>query len=195
MLNATCAGSLSGTVKTMAQPKKESLVLFLVVASVCQAGESNQPVTFRCVNPGDHQVSTRAMFWATNHTTNTFAVSLSAIENKAGSNWIIQWQGWQPLLFQPLGGLAAYHLGPHEAGYATVEQLYCSPTGTVWRAKARLQPALTGSSATAAHLRHYPDLVQRRIQGDTNLPLHPFSTNITFYGESVYVLSQEVSEQ
>jgi hypothetical protein len=175
---------------------REALILFLVIGSLCEAADSNQPVTFRCVNPGELHVSTRVMFWATNHTTNTFAVSLNAIENKAGTNWVVQWQGWQALLFKPPGGgPGPFFLGPHAAGYATVQPFYCSPTGTTWRAKAMLQPPLTGSSATAAHLRYFPDLLQRRIRGDTNISLNPCSTNMTFFGTSIYVLSQEVSEQ
>ena len=177
------------------------LALLLLLASYSQAGNTNQPIAFRYVKTGEFNnngyISFGMIFWATNHTTNTFAVTLNAIEHRVGSNWVVQCRLTQPLLFQPAGKRVPPEPGlvPNMCGYATVK-LSCQPTGTIWRAKAMLAPALTGLPETEARIRRYPETLRRRIQsGNTNIPLNPFSTNVTFFGRPSYVFSQEVSEE
>lgn len=193
-------GAVTAVLLGVIIPMRRMLLFLLLVASCCQAGDTNRPITFRYIKNGEFNnkgyISYGTIFWATNHTTNTLAVDLATIENKAGSNWIVQSRQVQPLLFQPPGQpVGQFQLAPHTAGYATV-QLSSQPTGTTWRAKATVAPVLTGFSATAARVRRYPDMVQRRLQyGNTNIPLNPFATNITFYGKTIDVVSQEVSEE
>jgi hypothetical protein len=176
------------------------LISVLLLASACQAGDTNQPITFHYVKTGDFNnkgyISFGTIFWATNHTTNTFAVSLSAIENRVGSNWVVQYRPMQSLFFQPPGKpMAQLQLGPHAAGYATL-QLSSQPTGTIWRAEASIAPVLTGLPDTVARIRRYPEMLRRRIQfANTNIPLNPFATNMTFFGKPTVVFSQEISEE
>jgi len=115
---------------------RTSLVLLLFVAFNCRAGASKQPITFRYVKTGEFNnkgyISYGTVFWATNHTTNRFSLHLSAIENRVGTNWIVQSRQLEPLAFQGPGKpLAQYYLDPHSAGYATV-QLSSAPIGTTW---------------------------------------------------------------
>jgi len=180
----------------------KTVLVFLLLGYGCLAEDTIQPlpITFRYIQTGEFNdqgyISWGTTFWATNHTTNELAVDLSAIECKVGSNWVTQCRLTQPLQFRPAGKpMTQPFLAAHTAGYATAK-LSCPPVGTIWRAKAMVAPALTGLSATAAHIRHYPDLLKRRIQsGNTNIPLNPFTTNTTFFGSSTFVLSQEVSEE
>jgi hypothetical protein len=55
---------------------------------------------------------------------------------------------------------------------------------------------LTGTAATLKHIQRYPDLMERRLRtGDTNIPMNPFSTNLTFFESLGQVVSQAVSEE
>ena len=181
--------------------RMRSIILSLLLVACCSQGvEPSQPITFRYIKTGEFNntgyISTGTIFWATNHTTNTLSITLGGIENKVGSNWVVQSYEWQPLLFAPPGTTGGQrYLAAHSAGYATV-QLSSQPTGTVWRAKATVSSPLTGLSAQSKHLRLYPQILKDRLQsGNTNIPLNPFATNITFFGKFSHVLSQEVSEQ
>lgn len=174
----------------------------LLVAGVwtcSRSGASNQPITLRYVKNGafDNRQMFRFgnVFWATNHTANTLAVYLFAIEIKTGTNWITQFrQGW-PLHFEQPGTFQIQQwIGPHAAGYAMLP-LPVQPAGTTWRVKVRVFPIRSGLSATAANIRYYPQLLQHRIQsGNTRIPLNPFSTK-AILGKSTCVLSQEVTNE
>lgn len=66
----------------------------LIVATGEKAVVKSPPITFRYVKTGEFNnqgyLSTGMIFWATNHTSNTLFISLSAVEVKAGSNWLSQ---------------------------------------------------------------------------------------------------------
>ena len=179
---------------------KNILVLFLIAVLKGHAEETNHPITFQYVKTGESNnggyITSGTIFWATNHTTNTLAVDLRAIEVKTSSNWITQSRQLQPLIFQQSGKpITQPFLDPHTAGYATI-QLSTQPTGTTWRAKVTVQAALTGIADTAARIRHYPELMQRRLRsGDTNIPANPFATNVTYFGKVTEILSQEISDE
>jgi len=175
-------------------------LFLLLIAPCCQGADTNQAITFRYIKKGEFNnggsISTGTIFWVTNHTTNALSVSLAAIENKVGSNWVVHSYAVQTLQFAPPGmPWGQRYLAAHTAGYATV-QLSSQPTGTVWRAKVTVSSPLAGISAQAKHLRIYPYMLKLRLQsGNTNIPLNPFATNITFFGKFSHVLSQEVSEE
>jgi hypothetical protein len=175
-------------------------VCVLLGGLICHAGDSNRPITLRYIKTGHFNNSGYGSFgtilWATNHTTNTLAVTLSAVEAKAGSNWIARPSPVQPLSFQPPGKPFAEHLlPPHGAGYATI-QLPNQPTGTTWRVKVAVQPVLTGFADMTARVKRYPDLLQRRLQtGNTNIPVNPFKTNMVFFGKPTDVISQEIPDE
>jgi hypothetical protein len=105
-------------------------------------------------------------------------VRLTPVEAKTGSNWIAKSQQGQMLEIQlPGKPLAPLFLNPLIAAYATV-QLSGQPTGTIWGAKVAVQPILLGSTDTAARIRTFPDLLQRRLlTGNTSIPVNPFATN------------------
>ena len=176
------------------------LVFILIVGLDCQAEDTNRPISFRYVQTGEFNnsgyISFGTIFWATNHTTNTLAVSLSAVEAKAGTNWIAQPSQMQSLSFQPPGKpFAQPLLQPHSAGYATI-QLSNQPTGTTWRVKVAVQPVLTGFEDMTARVRRYPDQLQRRLHtGNTNIPLNPFNTDTVYFGKPTEVMSQEIPDE
>lgn len=179
-----------------------SILVFILFANLnCSAEDTNQPVSLQYINTeqinNSGSLAMARIFWATNHTTNKFAMTLLAIETKSGSNWIAKaGQTPSPLLFLPRGGTHAEpFLTPHSEGKAGI-QLSTQPTGTTWRVKIAVQPILTGFGDTMARVRHYPGLLQRRLQnGDTNFPANPLSTNMIYFGEGTEVLSQEISDQ
>jgi len=121
------------------------LVCILLVGLDCHAEDTNRPISIRYIKTGEFNnsgyVSFGTIFWATNHTTNTLALNLSAIEVKSGSNWLAQTgQEPSPLFFQSPGMyFARPFLTPHGAGYATTH-LPPEPTGTTWRVKVAVRP-------------------------------------------------------
>jgi RNA polymerase sigma factor (sigma-70 family) len=158
--------------------------------------DPNPPITLRYVSTGQFNdrgyLSVGTTFWATNHTTNSIGMRLAAIENKVGSNWVVQYRQTDLLTFRRPGQpFEDSLLGPHGARYATVK-LTAQPTGAVWRVRATIQPAFNG---VAANLQHYPDLLRRRALGRTRASLNPFATNVTWFGPATYIFTQEVSEE
>jgi hypothetical protein len=177
------------------------LLTVLLLAAACQAGDTNPPITFRHVDPGDFShngtVYDGTAFWVTNHTQNEFRAMHGVIETKDGTNWVAQSRPIDPILFRPVGQRTSpeFRLGPNMAAYAVV-QLPSQPTGTVWRLRADFYPVLTGLSDTEARIKHYPDMLRQRIQsGNTNAPLNPFTTNMSFLGKRTSVVTQEISDQ
>jgi hypothetical protein len=191
------------------------VLLLFSIALVCEAEDTNRPVTFRFIsstgyNDGGYLLS-GTVFWATNHTTNTFDVWLSAIEVKTGSNWIVQARPMQSLVIQEPGKpVGSFYLNPHAAGYAT-PQLPTQPSGTKWRARARVRPLLSGTRQSMARVKGTPSRLLARFRtgetnipmnpfsrfrtGETNIPMNPFSTNIHVFGKGTEVLSQEISDE
>jgi hypothetical protein len=161
------------------------------------------PISFRYVKTGKFNnggyISFGTTFWATNHTSKTLAVGLSAIEVKAGSDWISPPRDVQLLLFRPPGKpLEQLELNPHEAGYATTE-LSGQPTGGTWRVKVSVQEKLRGFAQTRARIRLYVDLLERRLRtGNTNAPWNPLNPfyfyRRSFYGPVTEVVSQEIAD-
>ena len=176
------------------------LFLFVVLNCGCNKTNTNLPISFRHVKTGEFNnkgyVSSGTIFWATNHTSNTVAISIAAIEVKNGTNWVVASRPVQPLLFKPPGKPIAEHfLGPHIAGYATI-QLTKQSAGTTWRARVYVQPLLSGFADTATRVKHTPEFLQRRMQtGDTNIPVNLFATNMFFGGKSTEVVSQDILEK
>jgi hypothetical protein len=175
-----------------------SATLFLFAQTAPAA--TNQPIGFRYISTGQFNnggyVSVGTTFWATNHTTNTLLITLSAIEIKAGSNWTTQARPYKPLQFRlPGSPFTESFLQPHAARYATV-QLFGLQFGGIWRARVTVNEQLTGAARTTANLKKYPELLQRRYAlGQTNIPMNPFSTNISFFKRATEVLSQEVGAE
>lgn len=68
------------------------IAVVLISASRVRRIVKSQPITFRYVKTGEFNnrgyISFGTIFWATNHTNNTLAISLSAIEVKDGSNFL-----------------------------------------------------------------------------------------------------------
>ena len=196
-------------VSSLPSPNRQKMTM------VGQTADTNPPITFRYVkgagfgNTGEmasasfllslgatqnQAPSSTIEFWATNHTANTWLVFFDRIEIKAGTNWLAQSFQAQPLLFKSPGQSAQQdELGPYKAGYATVQVSY--PTGVTWRAKARVAPRLTGLSEARARIERYPERLRMHFEnGDTNVPLNLFATNVLFFGKATDVFSQEVSE-
>ena len=164
------------------------------------AGSSNPPITLRFVQSGefhhDGEVRWGTTFWATNHTSNTVAVTVDTIEVKVRTNWIAQRQpSPQPLTFQrPSNLYASQLLQPHEAAYATI-QLAGQPTNGIWRLKTIVQPALSGFEDSAARVKTLVrDRRYRFPSAGTNAPTI-FSKRVTFFGVPAAVLTQEISEE
>jgi hypothetical protein len=176
----------------------KTLISVVFLAVYCHAADTNAPITFRYVKTGEFNNNGYFLigttFWATNHTTNSFIVSLNSLENKVGSNWVVQSHLKEVLRFQA-GPMSRPLLGPHSAGYAAV-QLTSQATGAVWRAEASIAPVLTGFPDRVARIERYPDMLRRRVQsGNTNIPVNPFATNMTYFGKTSMVYSQEISEE
>ena len=171
------------------------------LALFCQTtlDATNAAITFRYVQTGMFNdagsISYGTTFWVTNHTSNAFAIWLSAIEVKVGSNWTTRRLPLERLEFQPHGKLIPeLYLQPHVASYVTL-QLAGQPTNAIWRLKVDLKKVLTGGARTARQLWRYPSLMKLRYStGNTNFPVNPFSTNLTYFKRVGYVLSQEISE-
>jgi hypothetical protein len=160
---------------------------------------TNTPITFRYISTGQFNnggyLSFGTTFWATNQTANEIMVTLSAIEVKTGSNWTIRSRLTEPLRFcPPRKPLAPLLLQPHEAGFATI-QLPGQPTDVTWRVRVDVAEKLTGLAATTKRLQLYPDLMERRLTGNTNIPASPFATNMSVFGRTTQAVSQEISDQ
>jgi hypothetical protein len=177
------------------------LIFVLLFVFSCEAGDSNQLITLRYVKTGDFNnkgyLSSGTIFWATNHTTNVFSMNLTAIETKVGSNWVVQYRRIEPLFFQPPGKPDHQHLlGPHFAGYATLQLPLSQRSGALWRAEAIIQPVLTGFPDKVARIKKYPEMLRDRITyGNTNSFQNPFATNMSFMGSPTVVFSQEISDE
>jgi hypothetical protein len=153
------------------------------------------------------------VFWVTNHTTKQFVATLAAIEVKDGSNWVTQTRLIQHLMFQPTnaaatartreGKVAKYgptHVlfDPHGEGLAWARVSPNLPTGTTWRARANIQPLLTGLGDRAARVKAYSGEVIGQLEGRTNrVPSKPgaFSKRLRYYGSPVQIVGPEVVEQ
>ena len=178
---------------------RTTILLLFSVALVCEAEDTNRPITLRYVtssgfNDGGYLLS-GTVFWATNHTTNTFDAWLSAIEVKTASNWVVQARQMERLVFRESGKpVGSMYLNPHAAGYYATPQLSTQPTGTTWRARVRFRPMLSGIEETAARVKGTPHrLLSRFHTGDTNIPMNPLSTKIRVFGKGADVVTQEVS--
>ena len=180
-------------------PVLAGIVAVLVVAVGEKVTVKGPLITFRYVKTGEFNnqgyISTGTVFWATNHTGNTLFIALSAVEVKAGSNWLSQSRvpiQMEMLEFQPAGKPSALpYLEPHQAGYATL-QLFSEPTGGTWRVRARVQEQLTGVPEMSARVK----IFLGGILGSRNRSSrgNPFSKNMSFFGPPREVLSQEISE-
>lgn len=158
------------------------------------------PIALRYIQTGEFNnggyTSSGTTFWATNHTSNTLMIHLSAIDVKNGSNWLTQSQPTRLISFQPQN--APYPLptlAPHGAGYGTLQLPGLSP-GSIWRMKVHVAEQLTGPEAAVARVKRYPSLLKVRVQsGDTNIPWTPFSPGFSFFGAGTEVVSQEIVEE
>jgi hypothetical protein len=161
---------------------------------------SKPPITLRYVTTGQFNdggyLSFGTTFWATNHTTNEYLISMAAIEVKVGTNWSTRLIPNEILMFRPTGEpLPRYGLPPHVAGYVT-PAFSAWPTSGTWRLRVFASEKLTGMTATATGLWRYPGLMKRRfLTKDPNIPVNPFATNMVSYKNAVEVVSQEVSEE
>lgn len=170
----------------------------LVVAVGDNVTVKNPPITFRYVKTGEFNnqgyISTGTVFWATNHTSKTLFIALSAVEVKSGSNWLSQSRApiqMEMLEFQPAGKPSPLpYLDPHQAGYATL-QLASEPTGGTWRVRARVQERLTGVPEMSARVKTFlGGILGRR---STSSRGNSFSKGMNFFGPPREVLSQEIS--
>lgn len=180
---------------------------------MCQAKDTNELLSLHYLSRGpvisqDHLLS-GIVFWVTNHTTKRFVVTLTAIEVKAGSNWITQAKLIQALMFQPTNAVGAEtregrgatyrDIDPHAEGLAYAPRLYPNlPPGTSWRIRANIQPMLTGWADAGARAKAYSGEVIGQMLGSTNsVPSRPgaFSKRLTYYGNPVQIVSPEIVEQ
>lgn len=173
-----------------------AVVAFLVLRQ--KMAVNRQPITVRCVRSGEitdkGYLTFGAVFSATIHTGNSVVVSLLSVEVKNGSNWIVQPSVVRGVQFQPPDkSWGSTLMDPHEAGKATIE-LTNLPAKGIWRARFIANETLSGVEDISARVRTYPDLLERRIRGNTTLPVNPFSKRRLLFGPPVEVVSQEVSE-
>jgi hypothetical protein len=190
MIKSRLVASLALVLAVVASPR----VLF----SQSTAAVTNPAVTFRHVKTGefnDHgYLAYGTTFWATNHTGKPLLMDLSAIEVQTNSNWTTWGVKRKQLTFRPPGKpVDNLVLQPHGVGYATV-QLSELPTAGLWRARVDVYEQLSGVDGQAMHLRRYPELVERRLHGDTNISVNPFSTKMKFVRSLGQAVSQEISE-
>jgi hypothetical protein len=161
---------------------------------------TNATINLRHIKTGefnDHgYLAYGTTFWATNHTSKALEIMVAAFEVRTGSNWMTLPLQSQPMKFRAAGQpLTGHVLQPHVAAYATLN-LTGQPTGVTWRLKVDVYERLSGLPGTAAHLQHYPSLMERRLRtGDTNISANPLSTKMTFVKNLGQVVSQEISEE
>jgi hypothetical protein len=176
------------------------LVFIVLAARLALGSMTHLPITVRYITSDglsdNGHLFSGTVFWATNHTTNTFDAWLSAIEVKTASNWVVQARPMERLVFQASGNpVGTIYLNPHAAGYAT-PQLSTQPTGTTWRARVRVRPMLSGIEEIAARVKGTPRRLLLRFQtGETNIPMNPFSTGIHVFGKGGEVVTQEISDK
>ena len=192
---------------------RTSLLLVALWAFVCQAQDTNELLSLRYLGRGPVNVQdyglSGTIFWVTNHTTNRFVVTLTAIEVREGPHWITQTSLIEGLMFLPTNAVGARtrerrvaphgDIDPHAEGLAYASRLSPNlPVGTIWRVRGNIQPMLTGWADTAARVRAYSGEVIEQLQGRTNrVPSKPgaFSERLTYYGSPVQIVGPEVVEQ
>ena len=166
-----------------------------VLAQNKNNGAAPRPeITFRYIKTGPFNdggyITDGTILWATNHTSNTFGLHLSAVEIKSGSNWMTRPVPSEPLRFRSKGqAVPAMNLKPNASGYATV-QLPIQPVGTTWRVRVDVAQELTGFDDLAARVKRYP-----QTSGNTKLPWNPFDKGITHFGNYTNLVSQEITEE
>jgi hypothetical protein len=188
---------------------RTSMLFAVFLALVCQGKDTNELISLRYMRRGpfisqEHQLD-GAIFWATNHTSNTFSITLSAVEVKEGTKWITLSSFVYGVMFQPVyparaAPQARALVAPHEAGYAFARRHVPTnfPPGTTWRVRANVQPTLTGLADRAARIKAYPgDLLEKLQGGNTNHPSRPstFSKRLTYMGKGTEIVSPEVLEE
>ena len=88
-----------------------------------------------------------------------------------------------------------HELNARGAGYVTLK-IPNYTSGTTWRARFSVQESLSGIDDTAARVRHFPELLRRRLRtGNMNIPVNPFSKGLTPYGPATDVVSEEIYEK
>ncbi|MCX6925538.1 MAG: hypothetical protein NT154_20365 [Verrucomicrobia bacterium] len=187
---------------------RTSLLFALFLALACQGEATNELTSLRYTRQGPFMSQKHrldgAIFWATNHTSDTLIITLSAVEVKVGTKWTIRRYIHQGLMFQPVyparaAPQARPPVAPHEAGYAYARALVPNlPPGTTWRVRANVQPMLTGLADTVARVEAYPgDLLEQLHGGNTNYPSKPstFSKRRTYWGKGTEIVSSEVLEE
>jgi hypothetical protein len=174
-------------------------VLLWAHRALTPSAPQTPPVTLRYIkerNP-DGSLSAQPTFWVTNHTDKALAVSLTAIEVQVGSAWNTNMiLGSGGLLFSQTANKPANLIGPHEADEGTLDatRLVLPQTGR-WRVRAHASERLTSVSKLKAGLKLEWDLVEaRHLTGNTNIPvpLNFLSKDISYYGRSREVVSEEV---
>ena len=171
----------------------------LIYGSRKKAIIQGQPITIRYFKPRQPNtlgyLSIGTVFWTTNHTSNTLNVQLVGIEVQTGTNWIIQRCPRQSLEFVSPGNSDFPHwLNPHEASYTAIP-LSNQPPGTTWRVRVEVAAKLSGIEESAARVTSYPNLLKMRLcTGNTNIPVNPFSTGMSYFGHPTQVVSEDTSE-
>jgi hypothetical protein len=174
------------------------LFVLLFIEWKCHAQITNQPITLRYITIGEFNnkgyLMNGLILWTTNHTSDTLAADLVAIEQKVGTNWVLHSRQLMPLIFQPRGApVGSRFRKSHTAGYAAV-QLAKPSGGTVWRIQVTTQPLLIGTEDRIARLKQYPGFLNDRWgTGKTNAT-SPFAKNVFLPGKVTLVQSQEISE-
>lgn len=160
-------------------------------------------------------------FVITNRSTKTIVATISAIEVKVGSNWVVQSRPDRMLAFAGTNAIRipgathafspgdiTYHLAPHQASYSTIQwrdsqmagmgigmnYLSGRPTGSVWRLSLSVHEKLTGWDDVVARLKQIKRSRRLVALGITNSPSF-FSTNVSYFGKPITVLSEEVTSR
>jgi len=132
-------------------------------------------------------------FWASNHTDKTLAVALCAVEIQTNGAWSNFSQIPIPgLLYFSTSGRREGSLAPHAAGFGSlVAQRVLLPQNAAWRVRASVAEKLVGVEDIAVAAVQEPRvLYDRRLTGNTNIPVNPFRKDVSRFGHSSDVVSE-----
>jgi hypothetical protein len=142
-------------------------------------------------------MSEQGTFWVTNNTDKALALLISAVEVRSGEVWTnyAKLPGFGArLVFSEELGKSADIIGPYQADWGSLDhqRLPVPPAGP-WRVKAFASEKLPGPGSLLELARREHRMLDLRFrQGITNAPLNPFSTNVSRYGHTREVVSEEV---